>query len=87
MRAIMAAAEYTISSSPPRRQPYGEPVRATGTGAGSPASRPAPAPQFRHARPVPFERSVAAACTTAARGRPAAGRASSVREAGFPRKI
>ncbi|QOH33711.1 hypothetical protein C7S14_6342 [Burkholderia cepacia] len=44
-RAIMAAAVYTISNSPPIRHPHGA-LRGTrlGQGTGSSASRPAPAP-------------------------------------------
>ncbi|WJN76166.1 hypothetical protein OH687_04825 [Burkholderia anthina] len=44
-RAIMAAAVYTISSSPPIRHPHGT-FRGTrlGQGTGAPTSRPAPAP-------------------------------------------
>ncbi|CAI8691649.1 hypothetical protein EMIT0111MI5_130153 [Burkholderia sp. IT-111MI5] len=66
-RDIMAAAVYTTSSSPPIRHPHGT-LRGTRLGAGDGlANEPASAgPQLRQARPVPFERSVAAACPTAA---------------------
>ncbi|MBA9830790.1 hypothetical protein DI458_15450 [Burkholderia contaminans] len=83
----MAAAVYTISSSPPIRHPHGT-FRGTrlGQGTGAPTSRPAPAPTQASVQPVPFAERLRHAAT-AARGRPVAGRGITVRRAGFPRKI
>lgn len=65
-RAIMAAAVYTISSSPPVRRSHGSPS-GNRVAPGGLATEPACAgPHIRHARSVPFERSGAAACFKAA---------------------
>ncbi|RQS57122.1 hypothetical protein DID99_08600 [Burkholderia sp. Bp8986] len=83
----MAAAVYTISSSPPVRRSHGNPS-GDRVAPGGLATEPACAgPHIRHARSVPFERSGVAACFKAAT-RPPGCRTRNLRPgAGFTRKI
>ncbi|RQV56755.1 hypothetical protein DF020_18590 [Burkholderia cenocepacia] len=84
----MAAAVYTISSSPPIRHPHGT-FRGTRLGAGDGrANEPASAgPHSGKRDRPPSERSGLRHAQRRQRGRLAAGRGISVRRAGFPRKI